>query len=260
MKSPDAPFDELSAVTDFTADLPEEWLQGRGLYGGLVTATLIRALEASSPGRPLRSLTSELCGPVRPGRASLRVEVLRAGTGMSTVAVRLDQGAEVLAHGVGVLGAPRENIVERSGLVTPTFSDWRSFPVLPVGPPLGPDFARFFEYRSTSVPFTGEAPFISGWIRPRNPGALRDAAFLAGCIDAYWPAEYIQLAAPRPMATVAFTFQPFVDFAGLDLEQPLFFRGSLAAARAGFAVEFRELWGHDGRLLALNQQTICTIK
>jgi hypothetical protein len=192
--------------------------------------------------------------------ASLRVEPLRVGANMSTLAVRLEQGGEVLAHGVGVLGAARENVVDRLALTPPTLGDWRQLEVLPIGPPLGPDFAPFYEFRSTSLPFSQGRPEVSGWVRPRNPGATRDAAFLAGCIDSYWPTELVVFEAPRPMATVAFTFQPFVDFAGLDPSQPLHFRSSLAAARAGYAVEFRELWGHDGRLLALNQQTMCTIK
>ncbi len=62
------------------------------------------------------------------------------------------------------------------------------------------------------------------------------------------------------MATVAFTFQPFVRFEGLDPASPLFFRGRLEAMSEGYCVEFRELWGEDGRLLALNQQTFVVIK
>lgn len=265
MVAPDAAFDVVSAVWrqgefEFAADFPDGWQQGRGLFGGLVTATLVRALEAAAGGRVLRSLNSELCGPVQPGLARLRVEALRVGSGMSTLAVRLEQGGGVLAHGVGVLGAARANLVERVELARPTLGDWHTEPVVPVAPPLGPDFARFYEYRTATLPFAGGRPEVEGWVRPNVPGATRDAAYLAGCIDAFWPTEFMVLEMPRPMATVAFTFQPFGDFEGLDPEPPLFFRARLAAARGGYGVEFRELWGHDGRLLALNQQTLCTIR
>lgn len=72
MGAPDSAFDVVSAVWrqgefDFEANFPDGWQQGRGLFGGLVTAALVRALEATAGGRVLRSLTSELCGPVRPG-------------------------------------------------------------------------------------------------------------------------------------------------------------------------------------------------
>jgi hypothetical protein len=143
----------------------------------------------------------------------------------------------------------------------PVLLPWRDFEVVPIRPPSGPDFARYFEYRTASQPFSGglEAK-VEGWVRPLNPGPSRGAAFLAGCIDAYWPAEFMLLAGPRPMATIAFTFQPLGHCDNLDPDAPLYFRSTLAAARAGYAVEFRELWGADGRLLALNQQTMCTIK
>jgi hypothetical protein len=265
MPAPDAPFDELTRLepkgaSRFEADLPDRWQQGRGLFGGLVTGVMVRALEASAPGRPLRSLTSELFGPVQPGKAELVVEVLRVGSAMSTLAVRVVQGGETLAHGVGVLGATRPAGQDQVALASPTGPSWREVEVVSVGPPLGPDFARFFELRTTALPFTGGRPEVSGFLRLLRPGEARDTALLAGCIDAYWPAEYVQAETPRPMATVAFTFQPLGSLEGLDPEAPFTFRSRLQAARGGYGVEFRELWGHDGRLLALNQQTICSIK
>ncbi len=265
MRSPTTNFDELCAVVRegpnlFSADFPDLWQQGRGTYGGLITAVFMRALEALAPDRPLRALTCELCGPTMPGAALLTCEVLRAGNAVTTAAVRLTQEGEIQAHAVGVLGRSRENVTTIRTLAAPTMTPWSELDVLPVGPPLGPVFAQHFEFRSTSVPFSGGPPHVEGWVRPRNPGPTRDVAFLAGCIDSYWPAEYTTLSGPRPMATMAFTFQPLGDFVGLDPEAPLYFRSTTSAATAGYAVEFRELWGHDGRLLALNQQTMVTIK
>ena len=115
--------------------------------------------------------------------------------------------------------------------------------------------------RLTADAGAGDAPrpVAEGWIRPKAPGSVRDAAFLAACVDAWWPASYAQAAAPRPMATIAFTFQPLGAFDGLDPDAPLAYRARVDALRDGYAVELRELWGEDGRLLALNQQTICLI-
>ncbi len=260
----DAPFDVLTALTSlgdgrFAADLPDGWQQGRGLFGGIVTAVLVRALEASAPDRALRSLTSELCGPTQPGPAELRVEVLRVGSAVSTLAVRLIQGGEVQAHGVGVLGRARARDLDGTRVSGPALSDWRSMDRLPMQAPLAPTFTQYFDFRSTRFPFSGGESVTEGWIRPSNPGGLRDAAFLAACIDAWWPALFQIETRPRPMATIAFTFQPQGDFDGLDPEAPLFHCGTLVANRDGYAVEFRELWGHDGRLMATNQQTIAVI-
>jgi acyl-CoA thioesterase len=62
------------------------------------------------------------------------------------------------------------------------------------------------------------------------------------------------------MATLGFTFQRIAGLDGLDPDAPLFYRGRVLAAQDGFAMEQRELWGEDGRLVALNQQTLVVIK
>lgn len=267
MSLPTTPLDALLDFQPLDAQrvrmvFPEGWKQGRGLFGGLVTAALVRVLEEVTPQRALRSLTAELCGPLQPGEATLEWEVLRAGNAVTTTAIRIVQEGEVQAHGVGVLGRPRERVDNHRWVEAPSLPDWQSLEVLPVEPPLGPEFARFFEFRSTGpLPFSdAHVPCVEGFIRPKFPGLRRDAAFLAACVDAFWPALLSKETGPRPMATIAFSFQPFPNFQGLSDEAPLFFRSRLQVIDEGYSVEYRELWGHDGRLLALNQQTIVVIK
>ena len=50
------------------------------------------------------------------------------------------------------------------------------------------------------------------------------------------------------------------DLDGLDPEAPLFYRGRMLGGRDGYAVEARELWGEDRRLVALNQQIFAVMK
>ena len=260
---PLAPLDRLLDSHAGTLAVPDTWQQGRGAYGGFVAGALIRAFEASAPGRPLRSLTAELCGPLQPGTAAIALEVLRAGTAVTTTTARVVQDGEVLAHGVAVLGRARATDLDQTALRAPALRPWRETPVTPLVPPLGPPFAQHFEFRVTgALPFTGSAGAaeVEGWVRPKRPGARRDAAFLAACIDAYWPAMFTVEPAPRPMATIAFTFQPFDQAAGLDADAPFAYRARMAAVDRGYCVEFRELWAEDGRLLALNQQTCVVIK
>ncbi len=254
------PIDELVAVPALVdgrarVDIPDTWQQGRGLFGGLVTGFLIRGLEQVAPDRPLRSLTSEICGPVQPGDAELVVEVLRAGNAVTTAAVRLVQHGEVQAHGVGVLGKDRVPGT-RAVIAPPSIRPRRD--VAPFEPAaFAPVFARHLEFRLTGpLPFAGGSePRVEGWMRWKQPGVRRDAAYLAACIDSFWPSIFSTEPAPRPMATIAFTFQPL----GIPGDV-VYYRGTLAAQEAGYCVELRELWSEDGRLLALNQQTIAIIK
>ncbi len=247
---------------EFLTTLPDGWHQGRGLFGGLLTGLMTRTLETFVPGRPLRSLTAELFAPAQPGPATLRVQVLREGNAVTTVSVALLQG-DMVAHGVGVLGQTRVTDRERMELTPPTPGDWSQSEVLPIEPPLAPEFSQHWEFRPVRYLPLGDEGVSAAevWVRPKSRGARRDTAYLACCADACWPTLLATEAQPRPMATIAFTFQPFLhSLEGLDPEAPYFHRARLVAATDGYVVEFRELWSHTGRLLALNQQTFVIIR
>ena len=64
---------------------------------------------------------------------------------------------------------------------------------------------------------------------------------------------------PRPIGTVAYQLQVVGSLEGLDPEAPLFHRARALATSEGYSSELRELWGEDGRLVALNQQTFVVI-
>ncbi len=267
LPDPTAPLEQLVTpqrlgAGEFAFVFPDGWQQGRGAFGGLVVAALVRAAEAdATEGRTLRSITAELCGPVQPGPALVRTEVLRAGNGISTIAVRLLQDDEVQAHAVIVLGKARAADCDITLLTPPQQTPWCDVPLMPVAPPMGPHFGRYFEFRSTgAVPFSGKVSTqTSGWIRPKF-AHLRDAAWVAACADAWWPVLFTQVQEPRPMATIAFSLQLLCDPATLDPEAPLQHVARTAAVADGYAVEYRELWSADGRLVALNEQTIVVIR
>ncbi len=248
----------------FQTEVPDGWQQGRGAFGGLVIGNLVRAIEAFDglPERSLRSLTAELCGPVLPGDNTIRVERLRTGTGVSTVAARMERHGEVLAHAVGVLGRQRAAGDDFCELPRPTMPPWREVAPIVVDD-LFPPFSRFLELRPLGpAPFTGNTtePVASGWVRPVEPGSARDAAYVASLADAWWPAVLTRFSLPRPVATVAFTLELISDLDGLDPAAPLFHSAQAVASRGGYLIEMRQLWGEDGRLVALNQQTIVIIK
>ncbi|HEY0255791.1 MAG TPA: thioesterase family protein [Kofleriaceae bacterium] len=257
---PMLPFDQLIATHDGVLEVAETWNQGRGAFGGYVTGAMVKALEASAPDRPLRSLTAELCGPLVAGPAQVEMTVLRAGNAVTTTAIRLVQHGEVQAHGVGVLGKERVRDRDRTIIEPPKLPAWRDVPVAPIHPPQGPELAQHWELRIVrGIPFTGATePLIEGWVRAERPGAVLDAAYLAGCIDCYYPTVFVTEKVPRPMATIAFTFQPLVH-AG-DPTAPLMVRCKLVAIDSGYCVEMRELWNEAGELVALNQQTFVIIK
>lgn len=244
------------------------WRQGRGAFGGLVVGALIRAIEhhTAEPARRVRSVTAEIPAPVEIGTAEITMATLRRGNHVSTVRAQLSQHGEVRAHAVAVVAAARGGdggSVTWNELAPPSAPPWRELAPLPIDGKPGPwpEFAQHFEYRVVEgLPASGGAARALGWIRPRDPGPARDAAYLAAMIDAWWPAAFARLTAPRPMATIAFTLDIAGGADGLDPVAPLLYRATAPVCSDGYALETRELWSGDGRLVAINHQTFVIIR
>ncbi|WP_053233481.1 acyl-CoA thioesterase [Sandaracinus amylolyticus] len=243
--------------------VPDGWQQGRGAFGGLVIATMVRAIDehVADPERTVRSLTVELPGATLVGAAEIAVETLRAGSGQSTVAARLTQGDELRAHCVAVSAKARagsEGFVEASA---PRMTPWRDVPAVDMSA-FGPPFSKAFEYRNVGpLPFTsGATACCEGWVRMREPGAKADAAWCAAMLDAWWPTLFSRSAGPRPMGTVAFTMQVLCDLREVDPTGTFAYRAWTPVAHEGWVLEMRELWDEQGNVVAMNQQTFAVIK
>jgi acyl-CoA thioesterase len=246
-------------------DVPNGWRQGRGAFGGLVLAAMLRTAmhAAGAAANPLRSLTGELIGAVEAGPATLTAELLRAGQGLTAIAVRLEQATEVRAYMVALLGRVRDPSVTFSQLPTCVVPSRQTVPVLPVIAPIGPEFAQYMEYAPVGpLPFTGADDAVGGgFVRAKEVGSAFDAPYLVGLADAYWPTLVAKLTSPRPIATVSFSFQLLMDCAHLDPASAVFVRARALAAADGYVAELRELYSENGEhLLALNEQVFAVIK
>ncbi len=241
--------------------MPEGWRQGRGAYGGLTIAAAIRAIEqrVADPRRVVRAVTAELPAPTLPGEARFAVDILRSGSSLTVARAALHQGDEVTAHAVVTLAATRASDAPSwRELRPPDATPWRDAAVFPHGGGW-PEFAQHFEHRMLAgMPHSGGEPLTLGWVRPREPGAPRDAAYVAALIDAWYPAALVRMPAMRPMATIAYTLE-LVSPAPQD-DAPLLYRGRVAVAGDGFFLETRELWTEAGQLVAINHQTFAVIR
>lgn len=243
---------------DAVFDLPDGWQQGRATYGGLVVAMLLRALDDAGP---VRSVQATLAGPVQPGAVRVTPRDLRVGSGTSFREAHLVQGGETLASALVVTGRTRASDADFRVVRPPEAAPWGATPPLQMAPPIAPVFTQHFVYQFAGgqAPFSGAAdagPLV--WVRPRARGTLDGAPLAAFLIDAVWPAIATRLQAPRPIATVAFTMQMIDGFG--DPDAPTLLSVWSDIAHDGYLVEWRELWGQDGRLIARNQQTIALIK
>lgn len=249
----------------FALEVPEGWLQGRGVFGGLTLAAMTRAVMASEadPARSLRSLTSEIVGPVLTGAAEIRVEPLRIGNAVSSYHARLLQQGETLAVATFVTGRARAEAPTLSPNEhdRPTMPPWETLSRV-FAPGISPVFMQYLDLRATAhPPFAGEPEGrAAGWVRAMVRPPRFDAADIVALADAWWPSLFSMLRAPRPMSTIGFSLQLLVDPSTLDPEQPLFHRGHAVAGADGYVFDLRELWSADGRLVSLNPQTFVVIK
>jgi acyl-CoA thioesterase len=248
--------------------VPEGWGMNRGSFGGLAIASVIRAIEERTDdrARTVRSVTAQIPMPITQGPTQITVEVLRTGSNVSTTRAQLTQDGAVKLHAVAVLAATRRGAGPTAwlDLVPPEAPSWRTLEPTKVGPAetfSAPEFTQHFEYRVVEgLPMSGGPARSVGWIRSRLPGGLRDAAHVAALADAWWPAALVKLTQPRPMATIVFTLDVIAGLDGLDPEAPLLYRGTVPVMCDGYFLETRELWGEDGRLVAINHQTFAIIQ
>src|SRR6478752_3345958 len=85
-----------------TLDVPEDWLQGRTLFGGLQAVVGLAAMRSLAPDAPLRSLQVTFVAPVPGGPVHARARILRSGKSATHVESRIVDGDNTLAMMVGV--------------------------------------------------------------------------------------------------------------------------------------------------------------
>ena len=266
MPSPN--FESLSDIChqsegQFLWDVPDGWQQGRGAFGGLVLAAMVRAAEqAVDEDLELRTLSAVLCGPAMVGPAVIDVTRLRVGSSTTTATISLSQTGQVRAHATAFFGRPRIDGGDWTDMTPPVVPPWSEVPVLRAAPPQFPVFAQHIEFRPLSPPpvsGTTRTDVLS-WVRLPRPGDLSPAALTVALADTLWPVQLPRMTQLRPMATVSFTIEFLSGSKGFSAVEPVLYRAISAAGAGGYATEMRELWTPDGRLVALNQQTFAIIK
>jgi acyl-CoA thioesterase len=187
--------------------IPEDWMQGRTAFGGLVAAAAVRAVRTALGAQcPLRSLHTAYLAPVAAGTAALAVEVLRQGRYVTQAEVRVLQAGAVVACVHAVLGERRASSlrIARGDASAPfTPEDGLEIPFLPG---VTPTFTQHFEYRLAAggIPFSGSSDArLQGHCRHRTRASGVEAVI--ALLDA-WPTPALNLASrPIPASTVRWT-------------------------------------------------------
>lgn len=254
----DASLRERWSETDagWRISLPEGWMQGRSVFGGLTAATAValgaRQVDAS---RRLRTVNVQLLRPVSAGETHGVARVLREGKGTAFVEVRLSQSGAEIAVAQLVFVRPREGSLALPTPERPAVTPPDDLVDLPYLEGITPEFTQHAQMRWArgSAPFTGGSePSFDGWCRLRVPAG--DVEGLVTMLD-LWPSPTLGLVS-KP------TFASTVSWTAHVLDVPSSFDGwfqfhyAAMAAREGFHTVAGQLWAPDGALVGWTEQLV----
>ncbi|MDO9355121.1 MAG: thioesterase family protein [Solirubrobacteraceae bacterium] len=265
-------FSETTAVTAlgdgrYACNFSAAWSTLAGINGGILMATLVRAIEAEvGEGRGLRSLQCQFMRPPKAGDAEITIEVMRSGARATNLRLRIEQGGKTMLEGLAACFTPglRElatwsrnaPAVEVPGDDPPVFTD-----------PRRPSTADHVIYTprigpppfSGTLPGPGEPARTGGWLELRDPQPV-DVALLAFFSDAWWPAALgpLDIVAFNPTIDITFDVRTTLPPGGLP-HQPLLLEALTRASLEGLCDEDAWVYAADGTLLAHSRQLAITM-
>lgn len=239
-----------------TVHVPEDWMQGRSVFGGLQVALAIQAMRTVVPLTPLRTVQTTFVGPVGEGRVHIEAKILRSGKSATHVEARIVDGNGVLALVIGVFGAPRTSVVS----VTPqrpevTVEDPTEL-VFVAG--VMPSFTQHFsaKWLRGGLPFTSDRRTESVLELGIHDQGTTSEGHVIALADFIPPIALSHLASPAPGSTLTWMIELLADrFEHLPLSG---WRvdAELVAARDGYTSQSVMLWGPGGEPIAISRQAM----
>ncbi|HET6338479.1 MAG TPA: thioesterase family protein [Polyangiales bacterium] len=256
-------FSELlaRATTDASGSslsVPDDWMQGRSVFGGLQVAFALQAMRAIVPDAPLRTLQASFVAPVS-GTMRARTRILRQGKNATQVETRIGDDAADQAVVLAAFGTARSSIVART-FIQPEIEVPERVVEMPRDKNSAlPQFTSHFHVRMLhgQPPFSGSTSWKSVLeISMDEESGFATEAHLVAIADFIPPIAMSHLTSPAPGSTLTWMLEPLVDrFEGVSLQG---FRvdAELLAARDGYSNQSVRIFGADGTALALSHQTM----
>ena len=240
----------------WVAELPEGWMQGRSVYGGLVAAVAAGLARLHiEEERTIRLAQMQLMRPLVPGLVEGRVSVLREGKYASFASVELVQGGEVATAARYVFSRARAG----STSVEPRPA-WvgvapETLPNLPHIPGIMPEFVKNVEMRweSGALPYSGEEQCsFRAYCAFRTPAGGLEGVL--GLLDLFPAPTLGKLTSPAPASTVAWTAH--ILNAPERIEGWCRFEYETVVGEGGMHTVVGRLYASDGALLGWTEQLV----
>lgn len=243
-----------------TVDVPDDWTQGRTLFGGLQAALLVRAMRSHLVERdlPLRTLQVTFVGPVWPGRMVIRSRLLRTGKSAVHCEASIesaDGGIECLA--VAVFGRARPSVLAFAPSPPIVARDPASSQQISWADGASPRFTQYLEQRWSAggFPFTSApAPHTQIHLRYRDEPTI-DESLVIALADSI-PSPAISTLSKAAMASsMSWTLELLCDRWPTDGSRFWLMDAVADAAADGYVSQTATLWSEDLQPIALSRQS-----
>lgn len=242
----------------WAAAVPEDWLQGRSVFGGMQVALALRAMRSLVPAElPLRVIQTTFVGPVSAGTVRGRAHVLRTGKNTMHVEARIVENGQTSALLVGVFGRGRPSKAEVVARA-PSFS-----PQEPIDFPFVPGLSASFAQHVT-IRWLSGTPLLSGTTQPPHAvieiglddRAPTNEGHVAAIADVIPPLALSMLTERAPGSSVTWTLEMLTDrFDGLPLKGWRVY-ADMRAGHEGYTSQSVLVCAPDGTPAALGHQTM----
>jgi len=248
--------DDVSSVS-----IPDNWLQGRAVYGGLSAALCLQAtLDMFDDLPPLRSAQLSFIGPGG-GDVELRPRVLRRGKSTAFIDVDMSAAGEPTARALFCFGAPRESGLAHLQLPAPDVADATDcgpFFEDSQGRNRGPNFASNFNSRSAAgaLPMSGaESPDFTVWMQHKQADINPVIIGLVALADALPPAAMACFDKPAPVSSITWHFDMLMPEPATT-DHWWLCRSQAESIGEGYASQAMTIWNADRQPVMVGRQNV----
>ena len=247
-------------ISDFALsaefNTPENWLQGRTIYGGLSVALALQAALRDAPPDlpPLKSAQILFIGPASES-LRFKTQTLRQGKSTTYISVDCLTKTDVSMRLAFIFANPRPSKIEHVFSRAPTVGlpdDYKSIGKVTLAPASLSNFD--VRFAGQSLPVSGsDHPELIAWVRHIAASGVDPAVAL------------IALGDSLPLAAMAcFTeFAPISSMSwSLDLPEPaipgewFLLRSASQQAKNGYSFQTMNIWNEAGKLVLSGSQTV----
>jgi len=251
---------------DQTLSIPDNWAQGRTVYGGLTAALIYHRMSAivvadkPTESRPIRYFNLSFIGPLLVKETlSIEVELIRAGRSASQLIAYVKQGGKTCVIAQACFGLERASKINVTGQLQHEMQAPKKANFIPQIPKVVPKFLRHVDIniQAGRLPFMqGKKDYLHGWMRYKKTPQTFNDAYLIALIDC-WPCTVLQqLKLPAPASTMNWNLEFPQTASTAKPEQWLAYQASTKHASDGYVYGDANIWNEAGELLALSRQTV----